>query len=186
MLSVLICALYASAQENHLQKLTAPPPLKVISTEERRLLAATNDNKSRVKKNIEFADVHLTKAETHTTSEQYLEASAELGRYWALIEDVLDYIGTLKRDSNKTRDLYKRVELSLRSNGPRLANLRRNTPLEYAIWIKEIEEFARASRTEALNSFYGQTVIREPKRSPEKSLEKGPKDSSAPPESKEP
>jgi len=67
----------------------------------------------------------------------------------------------MKRDSNKTRDLYKRLELALRADGPRLTTMRRTTPLEYAVWIKKVEEFARASRTEALNSFYGHTVVRE-------------------------
>jgi hypothetical protein len=41
--------------------------------------------------------------------------------------------------------------------------MRRDTPLEYAIRMKEIEERAREGRTEALNAFYGQTVMREGK-----------------------
>ncbi len=53
------------------------------------------------------------------------------------------------------------LELALRSDGPRLTTMRRTTPLEYAVWIKKVEEFARESRTEALNSFYGHTVVRE-------------------------
>jgi hypothetical protein len=44
--------------------------------------------------------------------------------------------------------------------------IRRNTPSEYAVWIKEIEDFARNGRTEALNSFYGNTVLRDPPRQP--------------------
>jgi hypothetical protein len=46
--------------------------------------------------------------------------------------------------------------------------MRRNTPLEYAVWIKEIEEFARNGRTEALNSFYGHTVVRDGQQKSEK------------------
>jgi hypothetical protein len=39
--------------------------------------------------------------------------------------------------------------------------MRRDTPADYAIHIKEAEEFARNTRTEALESFYGHTVLRE-------------------------
>jgi hypothetical protein len=45
--------------------------------------------------------------------------------------------------------------------------MRRTTPLEFAVWIKQVEDFARDGRTEALNSFYGHTVVRE--REPQKS-----------------
>ena len=41
--------------------------------------------------------------------------------------------------------------------------MRRTTPLEFAVWIKQVEDFARDGRTEALNSFYGHTVVRESK-----------------------
>ena len=79
--------------------------------------------------------------------------------YWAIIEDVFTFMRTIDRDNNRKRDLYKRLELSLRAHGPRLSIMRRSTPSEYAVWIKEIEDFARKGRTEALNSFYGHTVI---------------------------
>jgi hypothetical protein len=39
--------------------------------------------------------------------------------------------------------------------------MRRTTPAAYAIFIKETEDFARQGRTEALNSFYGHTVVRD-------------------------
>ena len=83
--------------------------------------------------------------------------------YHALIENALQFLSTFKRDSNKTRDLYKRLELALRADGPRLTAMRRITPLEFAVWIKQVEDFARDGRPEALNSFYGHTVVREPK-----------------------
>ena len=84
--------------------------------------------------------------------------------YHALIENALVFLSTFKRDSNKTRDLYKRLELALRAHGPRLTAMRRTTPLEFAVWIKQVEDFAREGRTEALNSFYGHTVVREPQK----------------------
>lgn len=147
---------------------TAPPPLKIITRVEREQLAAAKDEKQRVKLSIELAEAHLLKAEAQTTEQQFDLAAAEAGMYWAIIEDVFSFMKTAGRDNNKRRDLYKRLELSLRAHAPRLTIMRRNTPAAHAVWVKEIEEFARKGRTEALNSFYGTTVIRE---SPQKPTE---------------
>jgi hypothetical protein len=184
--TLLICTQEAVAQEPLVQHLTAPPPAKIISADVRKALSSMTDHKSRVKKTIELAEAHLTNAEAQTSQERYSEASSEVGKYWALMEDILRHLGSLKRDSNKTRDLYKRVELSLRAHGPRLTNVRRTTPLEYAVWIKEIEESARNGRSEALNSFYGHTVVREAKPGTEKAPEKKANDAPAPSENKHP
>ena len=110
---------------------------------------------------------------------EYDAASAEVGKYHALIEDALTNLGSQKQDSNKARDLYKRLELALRADGPRLTAMRRVTPLEFAVWIKKVEDFARAGRTEALNSFYGHTVVRDAQKNAEKPDDK-PKETPTP------
>ena len=159
--------------------LTAPPPFKMIVKEESSALdAAAKDASKRLKLTIEFADGHLTRAEQHTSRENYEAASTEVGMYHALVENALQFLATFRRDTNKTRDLYKRLELALRADGPRLTAMRRTTPLEFAVWIKKVEDFARESRTEALNSFYGHTVVREPQK-PEKENDK-PKETPTP------
>lgn len=144
--------------------LTAPPPFKMIVKEEREQIEATKDSQKRLKLTMEFAGAHLTRAEQHTGRADFEAASTEVGMYHALIESALEFLSTFKRDSNKTRDLYKRLELALRADGPRLTAMRRITPLEFAVWIKKVEDFARDGRTEALNSFYGHTVVREPQK----------------------
>src|SRR6185369_16133796 len=127
--------------------LTAPPPFKMIVKEERAQIEETQDSSKRLKLTITFAGAHLTAAEQHTARENYEAASVEVGMYHALIENALKFLSTSKRDSNKTRDLYKRLELALRADGPRLTAMRRNTPLEFAVWIKHVEDFARDGRT---------------------------------------
>jgi hypothetical protein len=145
--------------------LPAPPPFKMIVKEEREAIELqSRDSGKRLKLIIEFAGGHLVRAEQHTARENFEAASAEIGMYHALIESALAFLSTVKRDSNKTRDLYKRLELSLRADGPRLTAMRRITPLEYAVWIKKVEDYAREGRTEALNSFYGHTVVRDPEK----------------------
>lgn len=163
-----------SAQDAHPSPtpLTAPPPIKVITKEERAQIDQADDSKRRIRTTIELAAARLTRAEQLTKQANYDAAGAEVGSYEALIEDALEFLSGMKRDSNKTRDLYKRLELALRAHGPRLTTMRRETPLEYAVWIKKVEEFARAGRTEALNSFYGHTVVRDPQRNADKRQEK--------------
>ncbi len=160
--------------------LTAPPPFKMIIKEERAQIDQINDSSKRLKTIIEFSTVHLADAERQTDNGNFEAASVQVGMYHALIEHALAFLSTFKRDSNKTRDLYKRLELALRGHGPRLTAMRRITPLEFAVWIKKVEDFARDGRTEALNSFYGHTVVRDGK------AEK-PKETPSPtPESKQP
>ena len=158
-----VCLPAVNAQDAQPQAtpLPAPPPFKMIVKEERAAIEQTNDLSKRLKLTIEYAGGHLTRAEQHTARENYEAASTEIGMYHALIESALDFLGTVKRDTNKMRDLYKRLELALRADGPRLTAMRRVTPLEFAVWIKQVEDFARDGRTEALNSFYGHTVVRD-------------------------
>jgi hypothetical protein len=150
-----------SGQEPKQLDQTAPPPLKMITRLERNQINAAKDEKSRIKLSIELAETHLTNAESQTSQQQFDGAAAEAGMYWAIVEDMFRFMKTMERNNDRKRDIYKRMELSLRAQAPRLTIMRRSTPAEYAVWIKEIEELARKGRTEALNSFYGNTVIRE-------------------------
>jgi hypothetical protein len=166
-----LCVVAATAQKPIDPQLTAPPPLKIIPKNERDQLDLEKEAKDRLRLLIQFATTHLQSAENYTAQSAFESASAEVGTYHALIENALTTLAALKRDSNKTRDLYKRLELTLRAHGPRLTAMRRITPLEFAVWIKQVEDYARDGRTEALNSFYGHTVVRD-KNETEKGNEK--------------
>ena len=175
------------AQDPQPTPLPAPPPFKMIVKEERMQIDQARDASDRLKLIINFATGHLTVAEQHTAAGNFEAASSEVGMYHALIENALAFLSTFKRDSNKTRDLYKRLELALRAHGPRLTAMRRVTPLEFPVWIKKVEDFARDGRTEALNSFYGHTVVRDPKKTSDNKDEEKPKETPTPtPKSNEP
>lgn len=160
-LTVLCAAASMSVLAVRAQDQPTPPPLKIVTRQDRVQLEEEKDTKDRVRLTLALAEGHLASAELQTAHLNYDEAAAEAGKYWALLEDVFVFLSKQKLDSNKTRDLYKRVELTLRAHGPRLSIMRRTTPSAYAIWIKETEDFARQGRTEALNSFYGHTVFRD-------------------------
>ena len=161
---VFLPSVYAQDAQPSPTPLMAPPPFKMIVKEERMQIDQNRDASKRLKLTIDFAAAHLGVAEQHTAQGNFEAASTEVGMYHALIENAREFMSTFKRDSNKTRDLYKRLELALRAHGPRLTAMRRITPLEFAVWIKQVEDYAREGRTEALNSFYGHTVVSEPKK----------------------
>lgn len=142
-------------------QLPTPPPMRFVARDDRSQLLTSKDAKARVKLTIELAEARLTQMEGLTLHKEFEKASEVLGTYLGLIEDAMRFIGGMPREKNSTRDLYRRLDIALRAQIPRLAVMRRDTPSDYAIHLKTAEEFARNTRTEALESFYGHTVLRE-------------------------
>jgi hypothetical protein len=140
---------------------SAPPPMKFISNTERGQLSAAHDAKARLKASIDIAESRILRAEQFTVDQRFIAAITELGIYQAIIEDALTFLGQQKTDSNKTRDLYKRLEIQLRADATRLESIRRVTPSEFAIHIRTIRDFADGARTIALNAFFSDTVLPE-------------------------
>lgn len=141
----------------------APPPMKYLPPQERALLDVhTRDAKARTRASLELAEARLLRAAQLTEAAQFNEASSELGIYQAIVEDAVRFLRRQPHSDNKTRDLCKRLEVSLRAHGPRIETIRRMTPSEDALNVRAAYECTRRARVEALNAFYGQTVMDEP------------------------
>ena len=160
---ILICVLSLSAlaQQPRSPRLPAPPPMRFVPVAERSQLTAARDSKARLRTSIDLAAGRLARTEEYTSLRQFDQASVELGCYLGLIDNVRVFISGLNREKGSTRDLYRHFEMALRAHIPRLAVLRRSTPADYAGNLKDAEEYLRTTRAEALDSFYGQTVLRE-------------------------
>ena len=160
---ILICVLSLSAlaQQPRSPQLPAPPPMRSVSREERSQLTAAKDPKARIRTAIELAASRLTRTEEFTSQRKFAQASEELGGYLGLIDNARAFIGGMSRDKGSTRDLYRHLEIALRAHIPRLNVIRRATPAEYAGNLKAAEEYVRDARSEALDSFYGHSVLRE-------------------------
>jgi hypothetical protein len=135
--------------------------MKFLSRGEKAQLSPVNDPKERTRISLELAEAHLRHAEDATFTRSYDPASAALGRYEAIIEDALRFIARIDTSTKKMRDLVKRLELTLRSHVSRIEAIRRDTPFEYAVNVKSVLEYARDARTRALDTFFGDTVIRQ-------------------------
>lgn len=134
--------------------------MRFVSRIEREQLAAARDPKSRIRTTIDLAADHLRQAENFTSQKNFVHASEELGGYLGLIDDAVGFLGGLVRDKSSTRDLYRHLDIALRAHIPRIAVMRRSTPAEYAANLKAVEEYARNTRADVLESFYGHTVLR--------------------------
>jgi hypothetical protein len=150
----------AQAQNPLGTPLPAPPPLRLVPRDERMQLDSARDLKGRMRLSVELAEARLSRAEQLTTAQQFESASRELGIYQGILEDALRFLKN-QQEQKKLRDVYKRFEISLRSHAARLETMRRTTPSEYAFNIKTVTEGTKNLRGEALNGFYGDTVIKD-------------------------
>jgi hypothetical protein len=138
--------------------------MRFVTREDRSQLAMARDAKARIRLTIDLADARLVRTEGLTNQKQFEEASASLGNYLGLIEDVMRFIRSATNlNRTTTQDLYRKLDIALRGQIPRLVVMRRATPSEYASHLKTAEEFVRDTRTEALDYFYGYSVLREKK-----------------------
>lgn len=157
----------ARAQELVLPAQPAPPPMKYVPDGARAQLAAAATPKERVVATLSLLEHYLARAEGYTNSQRYDPAAADLGVYLALLDDVLVYLKPVGRSpqgkaDGKTRDLYKRIELTLNKHTARIEAMRRVTPAQYAGNVRATFLHARDRRTEALEAFFVETVVKPP------------------------
>jgi hypothetical protein len=157
------CASQAQAQPQAQQPppQVAPPPMLYIPRDEWMRLSNIRNSVDRTRASIELAETHMARALELTGAGQFDAAAREMGNYQALFADALKYLGEMDQGRSKVRDLYKRIELALREHAPRIETIRRTTPLEYSVHIRAILEYTKTARAHALESFYGNTVLRE-------------------------
>jgi hypothetical protein len=153
---------------------TAPPPLRYVPDDVRRQLdAESRDVKARTRLSLQLADERLARASAAIDADRFEEATKELGVYEAIVADSIHFVQASGRTGNKLRDIFKRIEMTLRSQVPKLESLRRGLPAAHAVYARATIEFVRTERDEALSAFYDDTVIPEPVRPSEKAAAAG-------------
>lgn len=158
----------ARAQDFVVPPQPAPPPMRYVPEQLRAQLDALSSKpKDRLRLSLDLMEQYLARAEQHTAAQRFDPAAAELGIYLALLDDALAALRLIGRSADgkvdsKTRDLYKRLELMLNKHTARIESVRRATPELYARNVLEAFRHARARRTEALDAFFVETIIRPP------------------------
>lgn len=154
------CLPTAQAQENNSQD-TAPPPLKFVSKDEAKQLEAEADAKKRTKLALDLMEIRLKKAETFNSQEQYSEMFAELGGFHALMDKILDFLNSRDNSGGKILGNFKRVEMSLRAFLPRLEIIRRDLPVRYEFYVRDLAKNVRQARAKAMEPFFGDSVVKD-------------------------
>ena len=138
-----------------------PPPLKILSKEEKSTLEAQRDVKKRTILTLDLMEARLVKAETDKSKEDFRLMFDELGGFNALMDNTLTFLNRNNAGSGKVLNNYKRIELSLRKYITRLELIRRDLPPEYEPYVRRLVKSVREARTKAVEPLFGETVLPE-------------------------
>lgn len=139
----------------------APPPVKLLSKDERsRLDAKALDLKARTKLALELMDARLDAAEKWADGRQFDTMFNELGGFHALMDDSIEFLNRRDSGSNgKILDNFKRLEIGLRAFSPRIEVIRRELPIRYDDYVRRLMKFVRDARTRATEPLFSDTVV---------------------------
>jgi hypothetical protein len=148
------------------QREDGPPPLLYMPPDVRQRLDGAKDAKERARLSMEIAEERLVRAAQFADQDKYEASTAEIGVYEAVVEDTVRTLHASNpgRAGNKLRDIFKRIEITLRSHVTRLESIRRVLPERHGVYVKDAIEFVRDRRDLALSAFYSDSVLREPRR----------------------
>jgi hypothetical protein len=148
------------------QREDGPPPLRYMPPDVRQRLEGEKDAKARARLSMEIAEERLARAAQFAEQDKFEAATGEIGIYEAVIEDTVStlHASGSGKFNNKLRDIFKRVEITLRAHVTRLESIRRVLPERHAVYLKDAIDFVRDRRDLALSAFYSDSVLREPRR----------------------
>lgn len=152
-----LCCSDASAQP--IPDDVAPPPLKFVAKDELARLEAITDVKKRTQTALELMSFRLKQAETLMTQEQLDQMYKELGGFHGLMDNTLAFLDKSDRDSGKVLNNYKRFEIGLRQFRPRLELIRRDIPIRYEPYVRNLILYLRDTRTKAVEPFFSDSVV---------------------------
>lgn len=156
-ISILNTQFSVFAQDDSLD--TAPPPLKLMSREERKKLDAETDLKDRTKLALQLMNIRLGTAERLSSDGNFDAMFRELGVFHALVDDSIAFLEKRSVDNGKLLDTLKRLEIGLRGYIPRLESIRREIPVRYEDYVRKLMKFVREARSRAIDPMFGETVI---------------------------
>jgi hypothetical protein len=162
--TLLACSMWVSAQDIVDDEI-APPPLKIMSQAEKDKLAGENDVKRRTKLALELMDARMIQAEKLDAAENHDQMFVELGGFHALMDNMLEFLNKSDRDSRQVLHNFKRFEIGLRGFTPRLEMIRRDLPIRYELYVRNLIKNLRAARAKAIEPLFDDTVV--PQKKPE-------------------
>ena len=137
----------------------APPPVRLMSKEERSQLSSETDIKDRTKLALTLMNARLTRAEEFNSKGDFTQMYNELGGFHALMDNTLNFLYGNSRGRDSVLNNFKRFEIGLRAFGPRIGVIRREIPLEFDPYLKSLIRYLRDARTKAVEPLFADTVV---------------------------
>jgi len=159
LLSVNIYMPKVSAQDDDTPADVAPPPLKILSKEEKKTLEALSDVKKRVRISLELMDARLLRAEKFKTDESFKESLDELSGFNAILDDTLNFLVKSDTGGDKIDKRFITFEIYLRKQIPRIEVIRRELPSRYGYHVGNIMKAVREARAKAVEPLFGDSVV---------------------------
>lgn len=146
------------AQEPDINEIS-PPPLRLMTKEEKLQLNTLNDVKKRTKLSLELMEARLLRSEELKTREMFDEMFIELGGFHSLMDNTLEFLNESDKNSDKVLYNFKRLEIGLRRFTPRLEVIRRDLPLAYEHYLRTLIRYLREARAKAIAPLFDDTVV---------------------------
>jgi hypothetical protein len=143
----------------------APPPLRMMSADEKTRLSGEGEVKRRTKLALELMDLRLKQAEKYDAAEDYDPMYVELGAFHGIMDNMLEFLNKSDKESGKVLNNFKRFEIGLRGFIPRLEMMRHDMPLRYEHYLRFLGKSIRAARAKAVENLFDDTVV--PDKKPE-------------------
>jgi len=137
----------------------APPPLKLLSQDEKAKLSSETEVKRRTKLALELMDARLKQAEALHTSQGYDDMFTQLGAFHGLMDNMLEFLNQSDKDNGKVLNNFKRLEIGLRGFMPRLQMIHSDVPIRYEQYVRNLIKSLRTARARAIEPLFDDTVV---------------------------
>jgi len=138
---------------------TAPPPLKFVTKADLAKLEATTDVKKRTQTALDLMSERLKMAETLGTQDQLDEMYKELGGFHGIMDNTLAFLDSSDKSRGKVLNNYKKFEMGLRQFRPRLELIRRDIPVRYEAYVRNLIVYLREARAKAVEPLFSDSVV---------------------------
>lgn len=156
--SIPVFAQPATAQNEPMPDDVAPPPLRIISKDEKDQLAAETGTKDKTSLYLTFLDLRLKKAEDLSSKDSFADSMNQFGVYHGLLEGLMEFLKA-ENKSSKALGGFRKIEMTLRAHNVRIETVRRVMPYQYAYHVTRLQRYVRRSRAEAAESLFSDSVV---------------------------
>lgn len=155
---VLFSSVFILAQDDGMPLDVAPPPLKIMSKEEKTQLESESGVKDKTSLYLTFMDARLKRAEELSSQDSFADSMSQFGIYHGLLEGLMDFLKN-ENKSNKALGGFKKLEMALRAHNVRIETVRRIMPFQYAYHVSQLQRYVRRTRGEATESLFSDSVV---------------------------